>query len=88
MSNAKLLQLPIKLKYDFSNSPKLLNEIIDILELFDHLYMADLNSLWIAIRQDKLEEFLSHGRTNPALLDLEKVIARLSEEHAKAQSVG
>jgi uncharacterized coiled-coil protein SlyX len=68
-------------------STQIAERIVDILELFDHLHMADLE-FRIAVRQDTLEEFLcllAAEQTAPTWTQ-KKVIARLSEKHAEAQS--
>ena len=89
MSNSNKLNLPSKLKADFSTSTKLLEEVFDILELHDVIYMADAESHWIAIQQDKLEDFLAQrtagGQTS--ISDAAKLrVAEIQESLSNAQS--
>ncbi len=77
MSHLHKLALPPKLKYDFADSNKLLDEVISILEQHDVHYMADTDSCWVAIQQDKLEDVLSQSQAseNSALNEIVNTIA-------------
>jgi hypothetical protein len=88
MSHLHKSALPPKLIYDFAESAKLLDEVSVLLELHDLLYMADINSSWIPVQQDKLEEILSQRRAagDPAINELIEIIAEFHNAVAYARA--
>ena len=65
MSSSNKLALPTKLKYGFADPHKLQDELFELCERHDALYMLDPDSIWKPVQQEKLNKLLaSHAPLN------------------------
>ena len=84
MSSSNKIALSSKLKYGFSDPHKLQDELFELCERHDALYMLDPESIWKPVQQQKLNDLLaSHASPSNAQAALKQ---KIDEANTKARN--